>query len=275
MPTDQSCSSDLPRWSPALLLADLAGTARFFSRLPIPRLSRRDDPSALPDFRRAAALAPLAGGLIALPGVLLFAALSATALPLPAVALIALGLGIAVTGALHEDGLADLCDGFFGGATPERRLEIMKDSRIGAFGTLALIVTIGLKAVLLAALAARSGPLAAALGWWIAEAGSRAVMVTVWNRLPAARPGGLAALCGQPDRTATLIALGLGLLPLLPATYVFSPLALLLAAALAGASGLLVARLALGRIGGQTGDVLGASQQLALLGTLTGLCAVA
>ena len=109
-------------------LSDFAGALRFFSRLPIP------GPMETDDFRRSLRLAPLAGALLGLAGGLVFVAALGLRLPAAAAALLALGFGALVTGALHEDGLADVADGFGGGLTRDRKLEIMKDSRIGAFG---------------------------------------------------------------------------------------------------------------------------------------------
>ena len=133
-------------------IADLAACLRFFSRVPVPTTNRLDDPSQLPAFSRAAWLVPVAGALLALPPALLLVLLGLTDLPPLAASLLAVALAMMLIGALHEDGLADVADGFFGASRRERRLEIMKDSRIGAFGTLALIVVVGLRTVLLATL---------------------------------------------------------------------------------------------------------------------------
>lgn len=252
--------------------ADLAACLRFFSRVPVPAANRLDDPSQLPAFSRAAWLVPVAGALLALPPALLLALLGLTDLPPLAASLLAVAFAMMLTGALHEDGLADVADGFFGASRRERRLEIMKDSRIGAFGTLALVVCVGLRAVLLAALMARVGALSAALLLILVEAASRAAMVGVWTALAPARPDGLAAASGQPSSRAAMVAMLLGLaaaltgLALLPAPAVFA--ALLLAATAATGTALL----ARARIGGHTGDVLGATQQLALVGLLLGFC---
>lgn len=252
--------------------ADLAACLRFFSRVPVPAVNRLDDPSQLPAFSRAAWLVPVAGALLALPPALLLALLGLTDLPPLAASLLAVAFAMMLTGALHEDGLADVADGFFGASRRERRLEIMKDSRIGAFGTLALVVCVGLRAVLLAALMARVGALSAALLLILVEAASRAAMVGVWTALAPARPDGLAAASGQPSSRAAMVAMLLGLaaaltgLALLPAPAVFA--ALLLAATAATGTALL----ARARIGGHTGDVLGATQQLALVGLLLGFC---
>jgi adenosylcobinamide-GDP ribazoletransferase len=272
MPSPDDRLETAANWTPGRLVADIAATLRFFSRLPVPRINRHDDPAQLPDFRRAAAVTPISALLVALPGVAVFLLASLTALPQAVAVLLGLSVNIALTGALHEDGLADVADGFFGAGTPERRLEIMKDSRIGAFGTLALILAISLKTLLLATLAARFGAGAAALGWLAMESGSRATLVTVWQALPAARPGGLSALCGSPTRPSVACALALALLFLILCLALYPATALVLAALAQGLAGFGVARIALTKIGGQTGDVLGAAQQLACIAGLTGLC---
>ena len=253
-------------------LADLADCLRFFSRVPVPVVNRLDDPSQLPAFSRAAWLVPVAGALLALPPALLIVLLGLTDLPPLATSLLAVALAMMLTGALHEDGLADVADGFFGASRRERRLEIMKDSRIGAFGTLALLTGVGLRTVLLTALIERLGAASAALLLVLAEATSRAAMVGVWTSLAPARPDGLAAASGQPSSRAAALALSLGLaatlagLALLPATAVFAALFLAAAAAIG------TALLARARIGGHTGDVLGATQQVALVALLVGFC---
>lgn len=252
------------------LLADTAACVRFFSRLPLPRLGGFDDPAALPDFTRSARAAPLASLVVALPAALIGLGLGLTHLPVMATGLLVAAALSIVTGALHEDGLSDLADGFFGGATPERRLEIMKDSRIGAFGALALIGAFGLRATLIAGLIDRLGPLAAMTVLLGVEAASRALMVWQWSRLPPARPGGLGARFGTPSIRASLTAITLGAACLAPAAFLVpaANLALGLLLAVAAVHGL--GRLAIGKIGGQTGDVLGAVQQLGLLAMLIG-----
>lgn len=257
----------------ALVWADLAALIRFFSRVPVPRANRLDDPAALPRFDRAGALMPLCGAVLALPACLVLAGLGQTALPAAAVALLAVATGVIVTGALHEDGLADVADGFFGAHRRERRLEIMKDSRIGAFGAIALIIALSLRAVLLASLLERAGVAATCLALIVVEAWSRAAIAVVWACLPSARPDGLAAACGRPGGMAAAGACALSLaaaLPLLP----LAGTAVALAALLAGLAAFGIARLAMARIGGQTGDVLGATQQVTLLAALAGLTAV-
>lgn len=161
-----------------------------------------------------------------------------------------------LTGAMHEDGLADSADGLFGGWTPERRLEIMKDSRIGSYGMLALLITGLARWSALTVLVTSPAPMAILIA---AGALSRAPMAVMMALMPNARQGGLSAGTGQPSLSRTslccaasftvaLIALGPEALPLI------------LAAALPA---VVMARLAQKRIGGQTGDILGATQHLA------------
>jgi adenosylcobinamide-GDP ribazoletransferase len=191
---------------------------------------------------RAAAAFPVVGA-----GVGLAAALAAVAV---------------LTGALHEDGLADFCDGVGGGKDRHDRLRIMRDSHIGAFGTLALILAVGLRASLIAAVAVPGGVTAAMIA---AGAASRALLPTVMTLVPPARVGGLAAAAGKPGPAATWIALGVAAL----AAWLCLGFAGGLAAiAAAGAATAAVALLAHRTLGGQTGDVLGACQQAAEIAVL-------
>jgi adenosylcobinamide-GDP ribazoletransferase len=274
---DQQDSPDTsPRVSDrATFAGDLAACIRFFSRLPLPRLGKWDDPAALPAFQRMARAAPLAGVLVALPAALVGLLLGFTALPHLAIGLLMTGALAAVTGGLHEDGLADVADGFFGGHTPERRLEIMKDSRIGSFGALTLIISALLRASLLAALITRFGPGEAILIFLGAEALSRALLVWQWTILPSARPDGLGTRFGQPGKTTAGQAVISGAICLIPAAYAVSVSALSLGLVLAILAALGTGRLAVAKIGGFTGDVLGALQQVTSLGFLIGILIMA
>ncbi|MCL4152003.1 UNVERIFIED_CONTAM: hypothetical protein GTU68_009582 [Idotea baltica] len=251
--------------------ADTAACIRFFSRLPLPAVNASDDPAALPDFARIARAAPLAGTAIALPAAALGMLLGFSHLPELAVATITIGLLALTTGALHEDGLGDVADGFFGAASREKRLTIMKDSRIGVYGALALIVTTVLRVALLAALWQRLGPADAALILLGSEALSRAVLVWQWQVLPPARPDGLAARFGKPLPETARQAILVALILLLPAALLLPLPALSLGLLLAAGIAHMTGRLALTRVGGVTGDVLGAIQQLSGLGFLTGV----
>ncbi|MEM8729065.1 MAG: adenosylcobinamide-GDP ribazoletransferase [Pseudomonadota bacterium] len=181
--------------------------------------------------------------------------------------LLAVTVQVVVTGAMHEDGLADTADGLWGGLTPERRLDIMRDSRIGTYGVLALILSVGIRVQALALLLPLGGTGVAALA--VAAMTSRAIMPALMAALPHARKDGLARQVGRPG--VAPVALGGGI-ALVAALVAFGPMGLgaCLAALLAGAGLGLLAR---ARLGGQTGDILGASQQIAEIAVLlTCLC---
>lgn len=181
----------------------------------------------------------------------------ATALGLPgalAAALAVLALVLA-TGGLHEDGLADLADGFGGGRDRARVLEIMRDSRIGSYGTLAIGFSLLIRVLAIGALARCD----AIWGLLAIGAASRAVMPAALHLLPPARSEGLGSGASGVTQEAALVAALIGGACLLPFGLVD---AALVAAAMAGAA-VWLGRRAAARIGGQTGDVCGAMQQLA------------
>jgi adenosylcobinamide-GDP ribazoletransferase len=161
-----------------------------------------------------------------------------------------------LTGALHEDGLADTADGLYGGRTPARRLEIMKDSRVGSYGMLALLIVTLCRWAALTALVAGGGVIAAAVA---AGALSRAPMAIVMAALPNARGHGFSHATGRPPMVMAWAGMGIAA-GIAVAMAGAAGLALILAAAVAA---LWVATTARARIGGQTGDILGATQQLA------------
>jgi adenosylcobinamide-GDP ribazoletransferase len=200
----------------------------------------------------------------------LAAALAAAALWLgvtPGVtAVLILALTAMLTGGLHEDGLSDTADGLYGGWTRERRLEIMKDSRVGSYGVLALVL------VTLARWSALTALLVHGAHWEaliVTGALSRAPMALVMALLPNARGTGLSHATGQPSPATALIALALAM-GLAVALTGWTTIALIFATL---AVTLWLAVTALRRIGGQTGDILGATQQLAEVACLTVLSA--
>ncbi len=255
------------------LLYDLAACLRFFSRLPVPALPGEPDPHGPPDFRRAPRMLPLAGLLVAAPAALaLVLAWEIRLGPFVAAAL-ALAVGVLVTGAMHEDGLADVADGFGGGRTRERILEIMRDSRIGAYGGSALALGFALRLGALATLLDRTGALAA-LALLLAAALSRCAALIPMVRLAPARSDGAGAAVGAPDAATLAIAAGLCLvLALLVAALGLTLPGVLAMLVLAPAAAFGLTQLARARIGGQTGDVIGACQQAAEIAALVGLLA--
>lgn len=243
----------------------------FLSRLPLPSGPFAEAPDA-PLSGDAGAFA-LAGVVIALPAALVLALAASMLAPLPA-AMLALITMTALTGALHEDGLADCADAFFSPHPVERRLEIMKDSRIGTFGALALVFQFALGAAALAAILEAAGTWPAAAAMVAAAALSRAGIVWHWHVLPFARPGGLAAGQGRPGWNAVVLGAAsaaaiAGLM--LSAPFGLGGLAAALTAALTGAFCAMV--LARAKIGGQTGDTLGLTQKAAELFVLLALAA--
>ncbi len=244
----------------------------FLSRLPVAaRYFDQGDEKAA-DLRADVAAFPLAGVVIAAgPCLLLIVMATAGGSDLIVAGFTVLAL-VAVCGALHEDGLADVADGFGGASQRERRLEIMKDSRVGSYGVIALCGSLLLRVAALAAILAQHGAPAAAIALLAVAAASRAAMVWLWAELPDALDKGLAASIGKPaDGTVTFASIcGLVLFAVggVVATGFFSTLVALLLAVLAAR---LFARLCRRMIGGVTGDTLGACQQIVEISLLTGL----
>jgi adenosylcobinamide-GDP ribazoletransferase len=254
-------------------ITDIARSLGFLSRLPIPaRFFDRHDGT----MTKAARAFACAGLVIALPGAVAFFLLcSFGASPIMA-AFLSLAISTLVTGALHEDGLADTADGFGGGRDREHALSIMKDSRIGTYGAVSLVLSYGLKASAIAAIADRLPPLGVAASLIAAAAFSRALMVWHWRALPAARTGGVAASAGQPGDTQRTIALLTGVAVALATTLSFISLSPLLIAL--GVSALFTKAfnsLSLRKIGGHTGDTIGAAQQLSEIALLCALALAA
>jgi len=181
--------------------------------------------------------------------------------------ILSLAAGVVLTGAFHEDGFADFCDGFGGGWTRERILEIMKDSRIGAFGTIGLIFLFLLKYHLILEAGSSRIP-------WIIVTGhvfSRLAPCLITTFVPYAREEGMAKPVAKGMRkTDLLIAASTAVLPLLwmPRLYLLVPVCgVLIVTAL-------FARYIHKWIGGFTGDCLGAIQQLSEIVFLAFLVAV-
>ncbi len=242
---------------------DIVTAMRFLTRIPIGRESETHS-----ELAAAAWVFPFVGALLGGIGGAAFAGALATGLPALVAALIALGTIILVTGALHEDGLADTADGLGGGSTPEKRLAIMRDSRIGAFGTLALIFTILTKA---SALAVFADSWSAAMVLIAAASLSRGVLPWLMMHLPLASKTGVAAASGTPSRRTAAVAAIVGSIL---ALVCLGPTIGLLATALAFLVTWAGAHLAQRFLGGYNGDLLGAVQQVAELMVLLAVVAV-
>ena len=229
---------------------DIIVAGALLTRLPLPKAPK----SAFETQAKSVWAFPLIGVLVAAlsslagMGVIAFGGSNMIA------AGIMLGVAMITTGAMHEDGLADCADGFWGGFDPARRLEIMKDSQIGTYGVLALIVVIGLRWLALSTVIASGF-----LGVFAAAALSRGIMPMMMAMIPHARDHGLSHHVGRPAQTAAVVAfciasgisflcLGFGAIPAILITILVA---------------FVMARLAKVKIIGQTGDVLGATQVLA------------
>lgn len=223
----------------------------------------------------AAEAQPLAGAMMYFPlvgaglggvGAIVLLGADALGLGLPLAALAGLGAVILLSGALHEDGIADFADGL-GASNPENRLKVMRDSRSGVFGVLALMFSVGLRVAALAALGSASTAAAALVA---AGAVSRAPLPAIvrWSR--PARTDGLAAGAGRPTAAGVWIAAGSASGMAAIAIGVVDAVGAVVACA-AGAA--FVTVLARRRIGGITGDTLGAAQQAGEVAVLLALVA--
>jgi adenosylcobinamide-GDP ribazoletransferase len=248
-------------------VSDIADALRFFTRLRV----GEPDPGASLDIDRIAWAAPVAGVAVGLIGALVLGLTAVLGLPLMLRAGLTTAALVATTGALHEDGLADVADGFGGGATRARKLEIMRDSRVGAYGAIALALALILRVGALTA-ALDGGFWRAALSLMLVAALSRAAALTPLALLPPARTDGAGAAAGRLDSNALAAAWVSGLVIAVALGLVALGLAqTLMAALLSGASALLMVALARRAIGGQTGDVAGAAQQCGEIAAWCGL----
>lgn len=248
-------------------VADLATCLRFFTRLPAPATF-----GSAP-FGRAIRLLPVAGLAVGACGALPLMLGAAAGLPAPMAALLAVGAGLLASGGLHEDGLADTADGFGGGASRERKLAIMRDSRIGTFGVLALAVALLWRLAALSAIIGQTSTTGAAAVLLGAAAVSRPLALLPLAMLPPTRDDGLGrgvgALDGRALALCSVIAALAGVaLPIGGGIRPGHALAACVLAVLAAAGLVALARR---QIGGHTGDVAGASQQVAEAAYLGGL----
>lgn len=265
--TDQPDPSPQGGTALAKALAALAKALRFFTRLPLPARAG----TAAFDFDAAAVASPAAGLAVGACAALALAAALGLGLPALPAATLSVAVALAVTGALHLDGLADVADGFGGGATRERKLEIMRDSRLGAYGGAALALALIGRVALVAALAERLGPLGASLALVAAAAPARPFAFLPALLLEPARRDGLGH-GARPGAPYVLAGVALGALG---ATLLAGPLAGLTAIAAGTCAAAGVAWLARRQIGGYTGDVCGAAAELAELAALVALVAMA
>lgn len=240
---------------------------QFFTRIPIPRWVGFDASW----LHHASRYFPAVGWVVAVCTALVYA-LTSLLWTQPVAVVLSTASGIWLTGAFHEDGFADVCDGFGGGSTPERVLEIMKDSRVGAYGAIGVTLMLLLKCTVLVSLP--SGWVVPAL--LIAHPLSRLMAVSLIWRLEYARQEGKAKPLAQHMSNAEFtiacisVLLPIGILLYCKAFLLMNFMAGLVLLVLAG---YWLARLFVLRIAGYTGDCLGAVQQLSELAFYLGFAA--
>ena len=231
--------------------AELVGAFTLLTRVPVGRLA-----GSHPQPAECVWAYPIVGAAVGLAGAMVLLAAMAAGMPQGLAALWALATTVLLAGGLHEDGLADTADGFGGGRTPERKLAIMRDSRIGSYGALALVFSVAIRAV---AIGVAPRPLLLLV---LAGALGRGAMLLPLLLLRPARPDGMAAPLAASGRTRVLAGLALAAVAagLAPG-----------AGAAALAAGLAVTAIAYRQIGGYTGDIFGATEQAAEACAMTAL----
>ena len=243
---------------------------QFFTRLPVPTWVGFE-PHWL---HHASRYFPLVGIVVAAISAAVYA-IAAHVLPASVAAVLATCAGVVATGAFHEDGFADVCDGFGGASTPQRVLDIMKDSRVGAYGAIGIALLLGLKCLLLAQFA----PGAAFAALFLPPPVSRlAACSLIWRRDYVRTVDAKAKPLAQ-HMTGAELAIGAAC-ALLPVLLNGVCGALAWTAMLAGVlfGGVAAAWLAwkfVQRIGGYTGDCLGAAQQASEVAIYLGVLAAA
>ncbi len=231
---------------------EVRASLAFCTRLPL----LHDTPTGSSEIGKAAWAFPIAGIVVGVIGAFVYGIAHRLGLPaLPAAALSVVATLLA-TGCLHEDGLADTADGFGGGKTRERKLEIMRDSRIGTYGVCALVLSLLLRVGTIA-----SFPNAHLAVWALiaAHGGARATMPALMLGLPPARSDGLSFAAGAPSGQSVAVAALLGFVILAICLHPVRGVVTMIYLAIVVA---LIAWLSSRQIGGQTGDVCGALEQV-------------
>ncbi len=240
-----------PWWAPPVL------AVQFLTRLPVPGTARLTSDQVAIGLIRAVAWFPLVGALVGAitAGVAL---ISLSAWPAIVAVLLALAVEARLTGAFHEDAVADFCDAFGGGMTPEDVRRIMKDSRIGSYGAIGLILGIGLRAALMLRVLETMAPTMAAAVIIAAASFGRLVVVALMVLVaPAPGGGGRAKDVGSGVSLATLWLALLTAMPGLLGLVLIQPISLLAALGMTVPFVVWFRGLLLRRIGGSTGDCLG------------------
>lgn len=239
------------------LTADLRLALVFLTRLPV-----RAPAGATRPLADVVYMFPLVGVIVGLLGGLAYGIADWIGLPAILAAVIAVAVLVLATGGLHEDALADVADGFGAGGGRDRILAIMRDSRLGTYGALALILATVARIAALAALGHPTPALAALVG---AGAAGRTAAAGLMLWLPPARSDGLGAGAGRPTPEGIYVGITIAALIV---WLMLGFRVLVIGAVLGGGLALLTGGLARRKIGGQTGDVLGAAVMACEIGVL-------
>ncbi len=271
--------------APSNLIQDILSSAQFLSRLPIHKFYNLNE---TPKFKTSSYTYGVAGILISLPAALIAVLCVWLGLSVWVSAILTVAAGIVTTGALHEDGLADMADGFWGGHTITRKLAIMRDSAIGTYGVLALILSFALRTALLATVFSATDYAACAAVLAIGGL-SRFSMLWPWSTLPQARKAdeltsednqeitakeaeSLAAKFGAPDQSVFTKSIAFAVPALVLLGFALPPIAMVTSLVFGAAAVVCITGLSRHHIKGHTGDTLGATQQFCEIGLYLGAC---
>ena len=250
-------------WGLGALARDIRFVLGFFTRLPVKA------PADGGNLAQAARAFPIAGLAVGLVGALIYFLAMELGLSGLLAALLAVAATVIVGGALHEDGLADFADMLGVRGDRARKLAVMRDSRIGSYGVLALGFSVAIK---VGAIVGLGEPRLVGGALIAAHVMGRAVLPVIMRSLPMARADGLAHGAGKPTSAGMYQSLGLGLLL---AAFACGPGAALVSLVVGVVAAYLVSEIARRQIGGYTGDVLGAAQEVAQLAILINIVALA
>jgi len=262
--TQQNASK--PGWHPGQWWREFRLALGFFTRLPLKAPPGLSEGGPIAEAARAF---PVAGAVVGLIGSLIYLLAVELGLSGLLAALLAVAATVIVGGALHEDGLADFADMLGVRGDRERKLAVMRDSRIGSYGVLALGFSTAIK---VSALVGLGDPWLVAGALITAHACGRATLPIIMRSLPLARANGLAVDAGKPSAAATYQGIGVALLI---SAFACGPGAALVSVVVAIVAAFLISEVARRQIGGYTGDVLGAAQEAAQLAIFVNLVSLA
>jgi adenosylcobinamide-GDP ribazoletransferase len=231
---------------------ELKASIAFCTRLPLPRTT----PQAAEALAKAAWAFPVVGLVVGLIGAAVYVLAHRLGAPAWPAAALSVTATLVVTGALHEDGLADTADGLGGGNTRQQKLNIMRDSRTGAYGVCALVLSLLLRVGALASFADAYGVVWALLA---SHGAARSAMPVLMWLLPPARSDGLSFEAGSPPGESVAAGITIAVVILV---FCFYPARGVVALIFLIATVALMAWLSVRQIDGQTGDVVGALEQV-------------